>query len=458
MLLWFRNDLRCHDNPALQFYLSNRSVQTSGKALFFISEKQWAEHNWSAIKVDFIKRHAQALKRQLQALNIELQLVEVDDFKQQVEYLQNYCHKQQISEVIANQELELNERKRDEALSSAGIKLRLFEADVIVPKGKLLTQAGQMFQKFTPFKRAWLDYVRERGFEYFPPYPALQAEPMANKELEPKSLSSAWPLSEDKEQNLAEFFSVELSLYAQQRDYPAIRGSSKLSPYLATGTISVRFLLWRLLMQYPDLLIATDCEEFAWLNELIWRDFYRHILFARQDLCKYQCYKKQYQHLAWPNNKPLFEAWCQGRTGYPLVDAAMRQLLQTGWMHNRLRMVVASFLSKHLLIDWRWGERFFMQQLIDGDFAANNGGWQWAASTGCDAQPYFRIFNPIRQSEKFDPNGDFIRMYLPELATVPAKHIHFPHEYLAAQGQNGYWPAIVEHKQARLAALDFYKV
>ncbi|KKL09937.1 hypothetical protein LCGC14_2560890 [marine sediment metagenome] len=155
-----------------------------------------------------------------------------------------------------------------------------------------------------------------------------------------------------------------------------------------------------------------------------------------------------------------FTAWCQGKTGYPLVDAAMRQLLQTGWMHNRLRMVVASFLSKHLLIDWRKGERFFMQHLIDGDLASNNGGWQWAASTGCDAQPYFRIFNPITQSERFDPEGKFIRKYIPELTSVPDKHIHFPHAYLALQGsdKNQYWPAIVDHKAARQRALDAFKV
>ena len=161
--------------------------------------------------------------------------------------------------------------------------------------------------------------------------------------------------------------------------------------------------------------------------------------------------------MQWHNNKELFNAWCEGKTGYPLVDAAMRQLNQTGWMHNRLRMVVASFLTKHLLIDWRLGEKYFMQHLIDGDLASNNGGWQWAASTGCDAQPYFRIFNPIKQSERFDPNGEFIRKYLPELESIPDKHIHFPYHYIANNKLQQYWEPIVDHKEARLKALAFYK-
>ncbi|MFQ3265582.1 MAG: deoxyribodipyrimidine photo-lyase, partial [Colwellia sp.] len=233
---------------------------------------------------------------------------------------------------------------------------------------------------------------------------------------------------------------------------------SGISPYLAAGVISPRYVLRLLLNKYPDLLLAADSEEFSWLNEIIWREFYRNLLFHEPRLSKHQCYKENYQDVRWDNDVTLFNAWCQGKTGYPLVDAAMRQLNQTGWMHNRLRMVVASFLTKHLLIDWRLGEKYFMQHLIDGDLASNNGGWQWAASTGCDAQPYFRIFNPIRQSERFDPTGIFIRKYIPELKSISDKAIHFPHQYIDDNKLNIYWPAIVEHKEARLKALAFYKV
>lgn len=212
--------------------------------------------------------------------------------------------------------------------------------------------------------------------------------------------------------------------------------------------------------QHIDVLSSSKSNVFTWVNELVWREFYRHLIVAYPKLNKYQNFNEKYDPVQWRSADADFTAWCQGKTGYPLVDAAMRQLLQTGWMHNRLRMVVASFLTKHLLIDWRKGERFFMQHLIDGDLASNNGGWQWAASTGCDAQPYFRIFNPITQSERFDPEGEFIRKYIPELTSVPNKHIHFPHAYLALQGseKNKYWPAIVDHKAARQRALDAFKV
>jgi deoxyribodipyrimidine photo-lyase len=180
-------------------------------------------------------------------------------------------------------------------------------------------------------------------------------------------------------------------------------------------------------------------------------------MFDQPRLCKHQCFNEKYQDINWRFHQGHFTAWCEGKTGYPLVDAAMRQLNQTGWMHNRLRMVVASFLTKHLLIDWRLGEQYFMQHLIDGDLASNNGGWQWASSTGCDAQPYFRIFNPITQSERFDPKGTFIRKYIPELGKIPDKQIHFPHKYIKENRLSVYWKPIVEHKQARLDALAFYK-
>ena len=202
----------------------------------------------------------------------------------------------------------------------------------------------------------------------------------------------------------------------------------------------------------------------GWLNELIWRDFYFQILYHRPDLQQGRAYKAEYEALPFPNNPDWFAAWCEGRTGYPIVDAAMRQLNQTGYMHNRLRMVVASFLVKDLLIDWRWGERYFAEKLIDFDCAANNGGWQWAASTGCDAQPYFRIFNPQSQSEKFDPEGKFIRKYLPELAALDNQRIHAPYsqagrksDLWSASAAIDYPPPIVEHAVQREQALLLYK-
>lgn len=494
MILWFRNDLRTHDNPALQYFLnqtttqdstvnSNQAIQTTNKAIFFWTQSQWRKHDWAEIKIDLIRRHLELLRFELEQLGIVLDVVELENFEQQVSYLTQLVkdngnsssdnqNQNSAIEIVANQELEVNENIRDEQCFAQGLNLRLFESDVIVPKGKILTQSGEMFKVFTPFKRAWLKYINANGFEYINKlinsdilneFVANEDEETAGhleKDLEHDQIvsSKSWPLANTIEhQVIPNFIQDKLTHYGAERDFPAIKATSGLSAYLAIGAVSPRYLLRLVLNQYPDILLSPDLPLFTWVNELIWRDFYRHLIFHNPNLCKHQCFNDKYQATLWPNNKEYFQAWCEGKTGYPLVDAAMRQLNQTGWMHNRLRMVVASFLTKHLLIDWRQGEKYFMQRLIDGDLAANNGGWQWAASTGCDAQPYFRVFNPILQSKRFDPDGEFIRKYLPELEKVPVKELHFPHDYLNKQGLKTYWPAIVDHKEAREKALSFYK-
>nr|WP_243834613.1 deoxyribodipyrimidine photo-lyase [Psychromonas sp. RZ22] len=456
-LLWFRNDLRTNDNPALHYFLKQTSPETKRQAIFFISEAQWLKHDWSAIKIDFIKRHANALVQELALSNVQLSLVVASHFSDQIHYLKNYCTEHDVKQVIANSELEVNECDRDNACRENGIPLTLFEADVIVPKGKIVTKTGAMYKVFTPFKKAWLTYVREHGFEYLSDIEQQQGN-ILERSKQTNSLSAKWPLvTQYKAKALPLFYRQKITQYQGQRDIPSIKGTSGVSPYLAAGVLSPRYIFQSLLNRFPDILIASDSDEFCWLNEVIWREFYRHLMFDQPRLCKHQCFNDKYHEVSWPYDHQLFTAWCEGKTGYPIVDAAMRQLNQTGWMHNRLRMVVASFLTKHLLIDWRLGERYFMQHLIDGDLASNNGGWQWASSTGCDAQPYFRIFNPIRQSERFDPNGDFIRKYIPELKRIPDKQIHFPHKYIKENRLSIYWSAIVDHKQARLNALAFYK-
>lgn len=482
MLLWFRNDLRTHDNPALLYFIKHShlaikeaksSVRT---AIFFISRAQWQQHNMAAIKIDLLLRHVELLSKQLSTLGIILKVVECDDFEAQIAYLVAYCQRHHHCSIVVNKELEINERQRDATLIERGIKLVSFESDVIVPKGKVLNNQGEMYKVFTPFKKAWLQYVKNVGFDYIPkhliPTKALtlstcsaissHINPKANLTstvyIEKDNSSAAWPLINDIELKvLPDFLQEKLSKYNQHRDIPSIKGTSGMSPYLAIGALSPRYILKQLLNHHPDLLSAYDSKDFSWLNELIWREFYRHLLHHFPNLAKGENFNHKYDNLRWLNDQRLFKAWCDGMTGYPIVDAAMRQLNSTGWMHNRLRMIVASFLTKHLLIDWRWGERYFSRHLIDGDMAANNGGWQWAASTGCDAQPYFRIFNPIKQSERFDPKGDFIRKYLPELENVPNNDIHFPHHYLAKHDICTYWPAIVDHKTARARALACYK-
>jgi deoxyribodipyrimidine photo-lyase len=264
-------------------------------------------------------------------------------------------------------------------------------------------------------------------------------------------------------QLLLKDFVKRINLYQQTRDFPSVKGPSYLSVHLRFGTVSTRRLAR---LAYP-LAIKGDSGAQTWLGELIWRDFYHQILHHHPRVVK-QSFKPAYDLIDWETGKEakqLFAAWCEGRTGYPLVDAAMAQINQTGYMHNRLRMVVASFLVKDLGIDWRWGEQYFAQHLIDFDLAANNGGWQWASSSGCDAQPYFRIFNPVSQSEKFDPQGKFIRRYLPQLAELPNDAIHAP--WLAKPlvmeaanvtlGQTYPFP-IVDHAKARLKTLMRYSV
>jgi deoxyribodipyrimidine photo-lyase len=267
------------------------------------------------------------------------------------------------------------------------------------------------------------------------------------------------------QQLLSTFTAQRINDYGDGRNLLAQTGTSMLSPYLRFGIISPQECA-RAAITAQRLAPPTAARSGAevWLSELAWRDFYQQILYHFPHVANY-AFRPMYDDLAWDNNPDYFAAWCQGMTGYPIVDAAMRQLSSTGWMHNRARMIVASFLTKDLLIDWRWGERYFMQQLIDGDTAANNGGWQWSAGTGTDAQPYFRIFNPISQGETFDPDGTYVKRYIPELANIPTKYIHAPwlmppmlmHEVRCLIGHD--YPApIVDHATQRVKALAMYKL
>ncbi|WP_299137383.1 deoxyribodipyrimidine photo-lyase [uncultured Vibrio sp.] len=473
-ILWVRRDLRIHDNPALVAAVEN-GVSI---AVFISTPQQWQQHHLAPIKADFIYRHLKQLESQLAEFGITLLHLKATDFDDQATKLIDLCKQLHSQSVYANSEPEVDEQARDQQLISRGVNLQISDCDVMLPLGSVLNQQGEMFKVFTPFKNAWLKQVQAKGIQcsHAPVIPAESPNDQRSEAQLPDSLSayrlgddydfdfprvdsSRWPMSEDVLSSvIPNFLANKVNDYAHLRDIPSIKGTSGLSPYLTIGAVSPRWLAIQLIQQQPDLLFDSQLPAFSWLNELIWRDFYKHLMFHHPKLVKGANFQQKYNGLDWYQDHPSFKAWCEGKTGYPLVDAAMRQLVDTGWMHNRLRMVVASFLTKHLLIDWRWGERFFMTHLIDGDFSANNGGWQWASSTGCDAQPYFRIFNPITQSEKFDPKGIFIRKYIPELQNIPDKHVHFPHDYIAKNGINSeYWQPIVEHKEARLRALAFFK-
>ncbi|RJG48132.1 deoxyribodipyrimidine photo-lyase [Motilimonas pumila] len=445
-LMWFRKDLRLEDNPAL-FAACQQGPTT---AVYFVTPEQWRQHHLAPIQADFIFRRLAILTEELAQRGIQLLVEQVDSFSDIEPKLRQLCQMYRVERITANAEIEVNEVKRDEKLIANGLPLRLFHDTCVLTAGSVATKDGGMYKVFSAFRNNWLQQVRQLELR---PLPAPNAVAGAITASQPEAFnyptkdSSAWSVeTETIYRQLNDFLDSGILHYHNQRDIPAIAGTSQMSVYLALGVVSVKSCVHQVLMRYPYALDDKSSGPFCWLNELAWREFYRHWLQLKPDLCKGVNFQELAAGIVWQQDEVGLQAWRAGRTGYPLVDAAMKQLVQTGWMHNRLRMVTASFLTKHLLINWRLGEQFFMQHLIDGDLAANNGGWQWAASTGCDAQPYFRIFNPTTQSEKFDPQGHFIRKYLPETAVFDNKTIHLPKN------------EIVDHKAARVRALDRYSV
>jgi deoxyribodipyrimidine photo-lyase len=326
------------------------------------------------------------------------------------------------------------------------------EGSVILAPGRVLTAAAQPFTVFSPFKRKWMSVLTDAdlqlGGKPRPIAAPLAPAPMCWDESQERLGAATWPAGERVAlQQLRHFAAGRLAGYAGNRDFPAEAGTSRLSPHLAVGALSPRQCLDAANTFAPE---TSD----AWVNEIIWREFYRHVMAQHPHVSRGESFHRHYDRLRWETNPAALEAWKSGLTGYPLVDAAMRQLTSTGWMHNRLRMVAAMFLSKHLLIHWREGERFFMEQLVDADFASNNGGWQWSASTGTDAVPYFRIFNPELQGRRFDPAGTFTRLLLPELKEVPNRFLFTP--WKAGLTLN-YPPPIIDHALARQRAIDRFR-
>lgn len=463
-LVWFRRDLRIHDNLALAAACRDSSAQVL--ALYLSTPEQWKAHDMAPRQAAFVNAQLNMLQTVLAEKGIPLLFHEVADFAASVETVKNVCEQYDVNRLFYNYQYEINEQQRDATVerSLPGVVCEGFDDSVILPPGAVMTGNHEMYKVFTPFKNAWLKRLKE----------AVPESVAAPKIRESGALSapfatitlnypqqgfdtSLFPVDEKSViAQLRQFCQQAAGEYEQRRDYPAIEGTSRLSASLATGGLSPRQCLNRLLVEQPQALEGGAGS--VWLNELIWREFYRHLMTYHPSLCRYRPFIRWTDRVQWQDNPVHFQAWQQGKTGYPIVDAAMRQLNATGWMHNRLRMITASFLVKDLLIDWRKGERYFMSQLIDGDLAANNGGWQWAASTGTDAAPYFRIFNPTTQGEKFDRDGEFIRQWVPELRDVPGNAIHDPWRWAEkTQVSLNYQRPIVDHKQARLTTLAAYE-
>jgi deoxyribodipyrimidine photo-lyase len=447
-LVWFRKDLRVNDNPAL--YQACLNGPTS--AIYFITPKQWQAHDIAPIQIDLMQRAINQLSKQLGKRGIVLHVLEVDDFSAIPESLADFCHQHEINTVYANSEIEINEITRDNAVTNRlkNIAFNLYQADCLINPGEVVNLQGEMYKVFTPFKNCCLKMLRQSINLQPYPAPIAQSNPVENPVINialDKKNSNTWPASEKETfQLIQNFIDFHVEDYHQHRDFPALPATSQLGPSLALGIISAKQCVYYLLQAFPTLLDGNATGPVVWLNEILWREFYRHIMVLNPKVGKGANYNAKANNIIWDNCAHNFKAWCEGKTGYPMVDAAMHQLNQTGWMHNRLRMVCASFLTKHLLIDWRWGESYFKQHLVDGDYASNNGGWQWAASTGCDSQPYFRIFNPTLQSKRFDPKGKFIRIYLQQRQKLNDKQIHEPIK------------PIVEHKFARQRALISFSV
>ena len=470
-LVWLRRDLRCDDHSALYYAL--RRFPRVYCAFVFDTDILDALPTRCDRRVEFIHASVLELHQRLQQLAWEHGVPGgglIVRHGPAVPCIVQLAQELGVQEVLTNRDYEPAAIARDQqaaqALHAAGIAFSDYKDQVLLEKSEVLTQQGQPYSVFTPYKRAWLQkldafqrtpYPVQRYAQHLAALPSPSTLPTLEAlGFTPTNLPTlALPTGMSGAQQLLQDFLPRLHAYHEARDFPGRKGVSYLSVHLRFGTISIRQLAALAAQQ-----AATGCQGAqTWLAELAWRDFYFMILYHHPQVVTH-AFKPEYDDVPWDEAPDLWQAWCAARTGYPLVDAAMRQLLQTGYMHNRLRMVVASFLTKHLGIDWRRGERFFAQHLNDYDLAANKGGWQWAASTGCDAQPYFRIFNPILQSQKFDPQGRFIRRYLPELARVPDKHLHFPAAMkpaeLAACGLRlgvDYPQPIVEHAQARTRTL-----
>jgi deoxyribodipyrimidine photo-lyase len=455
---WFRRDLRLTDNTALA-----RAAEAGEHLVpvFVLDDAILARRDTGASRVRFMLGNLHALADALADKGSRLLVLRGDP----VQEIPRVARAVGAAAVHWNKDYEPYARGRDtrvaEALAAVGVRAHAWKDQVLFEEDEILTSQGRPFTVYSPYARVW--HTRKATPPAaVPRLPRLPAHvDVASIPLpDPETLGFTSEIDLPKQgeaaakARLRAFAADALADYDEQRNFPGNAGTSGLSPYLRFGVISVRTV--------HAATSGRGAGARTFTSELIWRDFYQQLLFHHPNLER-QAFRPPMRTLAWENDRGLFGAWQRGETGYPIVDAAMRQLRATGWMHNRCRMIVASFLTKDLLIDWRWGERHFMRDLLDGDLAANNGGWQWAASTGTDPQPYFRIFNPVSQGEKFDPDGTYVRRWVPELADLPDRWIHQPWGMpkrdttsLGLKLGGTYPDRVVLHEERRPRALAMY--
>lgn len=431
-IFWFRRDLRLKDNAGL--YHALKSGKNIIPLFIFDSTILNQLEDKKDSRVQFLHHEIEELKKELEQLESYL-LVK---FGKPLEIFKELIANHQIGEIYCNHDYEPNAIKRDLEIKDwsdfNNIKFCTFKDQCIFEKDEICKDDGKPYTIYTPYSKKWKAKLQSKVINnksfYLTEYPTQKYFNNFIKKTRFEPMPSLQDIGFEKSDLHFPSKEVDKSIiknYTQNRNFPSIAGTSKLGIHLRFGTISVR----------EKALKALSLNE-TYLNELIWRDFYMQILWHFPQIVE-RAFKPKYDHIKWRNNEEEFEKWCVGQTGYPIVDAGMRELNATGFMHNRVRMIVASFLTKHLLIDWRWGEAYFAQKLLDFDLSANNGGWQWAAGCGTDAAPYFRVFNPMLQTEKFDKNLVYIKKWIPEF------------------GSNRYPKAIVEHNFARNRCLETYK-
>ena len=464
-LVWFRNDLRVRDNPAL-YSACEASDSVPVVAVAVLTPAQWLMQDEANSRVQFWLANLRELSKDLAALNIPLKILRAGSNNEVPDQLLALATRLNADSIYFNHEYAEYEQRRDDAvqrlLQQHQRKVETFHADTIITPGSVRNKQGQPFKVFTPFSKAWRVRFTQEWPETLPmptprPMCMVQADPIPDALVYDAPVQSIWhdqlwPAgSEEAHQRLALFAQSKAAEYKSCRDFPAIDATSALSPYLTVGAISSKQCLAGLRAYSGD----PEWLDNHWTSELIWREFYRHLLVDFPEMNRLLPFKPDVEsRLTWSSDDQLFEAWCRGETGFALVDAGMKQLLATGWMHNRLRMVTASFLTKLLRQDWRKGARFFMQHLIDGDFASNLGGWQWSASVGADAAPYFRIFSPMRQAERFDAQGEYVARWIPELASLKGVQ-RFDPMFGADAGRP---LPIIDYAHARSQSLDDYNL
>ena len=463
-LVWLRNDIRMDDNPGLRKACEECD---SVLAIYLWSPEQLNRHNEANIKVEFLIKNLQSLEENLNSINIPILVIDNKDFSSVDQNISNLIKEHSIDKVYWGKEFGFDEINRDKSveqqLIESKIDFEIFNDQIIYEPGFLRTGQDNPFSVFTPFKRRWVENFDMKFLDIEFNYPVknkleIQSN-ISNFDFNFSSKHSVdmnlWPAGETNALiQLNDFLDNRAINYSKDRNDPILNGTSRISPYLACGVISSRRCILEGLKRNNFELTSGNTGITKWIDEIVWREFYRNIMFSFSKVSRGKPFQDYTKNIQWQFDKDKLDAWKHGQTGFPLIDAAMRQLLHEGWMHNRLRMVVAMFFTKNMLHDWRLGEAYFMQNLIDGDFASNNGGWQWSSSTGTDAAPYFRIFNPITQSKNFDKEGLFIKKYVPELKDLDKSEIHDPSKEI--RKHLNYPLQILDLKESRLRAIDVF--